>query len=250
MTWVRRAIQKVLARFGYRIISLTETGTDSVFERFHSQVKPYTMTSYERQRALFDAVNYIEKGNIEGDIVECGVWRGGSSMLAALTLLENNSTERELFLYDTYAGMSEPTENDVNLHGREAAPRWRELNRGEINEWDYASLKEVQENLASTGYPSEKIHFIEGKVEDTLLKVFPERIALLRLDTDWYESTKQELEQLFPRLVPGGILILDDYGHWQGARKAVDEYFEVRNIPLFLSRIDYSGRIAVKTREL
>ena len=71
----------------------------------------------------------------------------------------------------------------------------------------------------------------------------PERIALLRIDTDWYESTRHELVHLYPRLSPGGVLIIDDYGHWQGARKAVDEYFQAG---LFLNHIDYTGRLAIK----
>ncbi len=101
--------------------------------------------------------------------------------------------------------------------------------------------------MLSTGYPKEKIHLIKGKVEDTIPENIPKEIALLRLDTDWYESTKHELIHLFPLLKPNGILIIDDYGHWEGARKAVDEYISDNNIHILLNRIDYSGRISVKT---
>ncbi len=82
---------------------------------------------------------------------------------------------------------------------------------------------------------------------DTIPKNVPEKISILRLDTDWYESTKHELNNLFPRLVSGGILIIDDYGHFQGSKKAVDEYFEENKISSFLFRIDYTGRLFVKS---
>src|SRR5690606_24776929 len=101
-------------------------------------------------------------------------------------------------------------------------------------------------NMVSTGYPMERCHFVEGKVEDTIPATVPDRISLLRLDTDWYESTRHELEHLWPLLQPGGVLIIDDYGHFEGARKAVDEYFLDRSDAPLLNRIDYTGRIAIK----
>jgi hypothetical protein len=100
--------------------------------------------------------------------------------------------------------------------------------------------------MDSTGYPQNRVRFIKGRVEETVPGEAPEQIALLRLDTDWYESTQHELEYLFPRLAPGGVLILDDYGHWAGARKAVDDYIALHKLPLLLCRIDMSGRIAIK----
>lgn len=108
-------------------------------------------------------------------------------------------------------------------------------------------LDETKQNVFSAGYPKDKIHFIKGKVEDTIPENMPKQIALLRLDTDWYESTKHELTHLFLLLQPNGVLIIDDYGHWKGARKAVDEYIPDKNIRILLNRIDYTGRIAIKT---
>jgi O-methyltransferase len=102
-------------------------------------------------------------------------------------------------------------------------------------------------NMLSTGYPEEKVHFIKGKVEETLPSVLPDQLALLRLDTDWYESTKHELIHLFPLLDSRGLLIIDDYGHWQGVRKAIDEYFSEHKLNLYLHRVDYSCRVAVRT---
>jgi hypothetical protein len=115
----------------------------------------------------------------------------------------------------------------------------------QTEKWCYASIEDVRQNILSTGYPEEKIYLVKGKVEHTIPKILPEKLSLLRLDTDWYESTKHELIHLCPQLSPEGILIIDDYGHWQGARKAVDEYFAEQNRKIYLHRIDYTGRIAV-----
>jgi hypothetical protein len=100
--------------------------------------------------------------------------------------------------------------------------------------------------VLGVGYPEERIHFVPGRVEETLPQNAPKDIALLRLDTDWYASTKHELQHLYPRLVPGGVLIVDDYGYWQGARQAVDEYLSENGLALLLNRIDHTARIAVK----
>ena len=167
-------------------------------------------------------------------------------MLAALSLMHLGDTTRELFLYDTYSGMTAPSAVDVDPMMAPATTTWRRLQRQDRNEWCYAPLDEVTRNLEGTGYPLERIHFIRGRVEETIPSQAPKRIAILRLDTDWYESTRHELKHLFPLLSDNGVLIIDDYGYWKGARKAVDEYFEQSPTPLFLHRIDSTGRIAVK----
>lgn len=205
------------------------------------KVKPYTMTSPERIVSLIRAVNYIEQNNIEGSIVECGVWKGGSIMAALLTLKEKN---RNIFLYDTFEGMSEPTKSDLTLNGSSALDIYKDIQ----GNWCYSSLEEVKSNILNTTYPQEYLNFIKGKVEQTIpSQGIPDKIALLRLDTDWYESTKHEMKYLFPKLVKGGIIIIDDYGHWTGCRKAIDEYISNNNIKLFLTRVDYTCRIGVKT---
>jgi hypothetical protein len=109
-----------------------------------------------------------------------------------------------------------------------------------------ASLDDVREAVLGVGYPEERIHFVEGPVEQTVPEHAPTEIALLRLDTDWYASTKHELIHLYPRLETGGVLIIDDYGYWQGARQATDEYIAENDVPLLLNRIDVGARIAVK----
>ena len=110
----------------------------------------------------------------------------------------------------------------------------------------YASLEDVKKNLTASGYPPERIHYIQGKVEDTIPDTAPTQICMLRLDTDWYESTRHELAHLYPLLSRHGVLVIDDYGHWQGARQAVDEYFAARPEPVYLHRVDYTARLVVR----
>ena len=155
--------------------------------------------------------------------------------------------QRSLYLFDTFEGMSQPTDVDVAIDGELARNLLREGDRADPESaWCYATLDDVKSTMSKAGYDESLIHYVKGKVEDTIPENVPTSIALLRLDTDWYESTRHELEHLFPRLVPGGVLIIDDYGHWQGARKAVDEYIAGHGLKLLLNRIDYTGRIAVK----
>jgi O-methyltransferase len=220
--------------------------TEKIIEIYET-IKPFTMTSRDRVCSLVQAVDYILKNNIPGDFVECGVWKGGSSMAMALACLKEKVSDRHLYLYDTFSGMSEPTEHDISYSGLNAMEKYIEKKYDDqVCDWCYSSLENVKKNLDSTSYPKEKIHFQVGKVEETLPNCKHSSIALLRLDTDWYESTKIELEILFPKLSKGGILIIDDYGSWDGAKKAVDEYFTNYPSPVFLSRIDRSGRLVVK----
>jgi O-methyltransferase len=214
-------------------------------KELYRRVGPYTMTTPPRVYALVRAVEYVVARGVPGAIVECGVWRGGSMMAAALTLLRLGVTDRELYLYDTFAGMPPPSDADTTRSGERAADLLAEGDE-DSHIWAIASLSDVRAAVLSTSYPEQHIHFVEGLVEDTLPATAPEQVAVLRLDTDWYRSTKHELEQLYPRLAPGGVLILDDYGHWQGARRAVDEYLGENRTVLLLNRVDGTARIAVK----
>lgn len=210
-------------------------------------VSGYTMTSLERQLALVQAARYLVRRDIPGCFVECGVWRGGSTMAIALALMQEGKTDRDLYLYDTFEGMTAPTNLDRTADGR-LAQFHLDQDVNKTGYWCVAGLEEVQRNMASTRYPMERVHYIKGPVEATIPTQIPtEEIALLRLDTDWYESTKHELEHLFPRLRQGGILIIDDYGHWQGAKKATDEYFKSIGQTFYMHRIDYTGRLIIKT---
>lgn len=222
---------------------------EALHKTVYSKVKPYTMTSAERIYGLIEAVKYITRYQIEGAIVECGVWKGGSMMAIAETLKAENADNRQLYLYDTFEGMPPPTEADKDFSGVDAAARLNEEsnNKKESYIWAYSALDEVKAAMALTQYNPEHIQYIQGKVEDTIPASIPDKIALLRLDTDWYESTKHELEHLFPRLAKNGVLIIDDYGFWKGSRKAVDEYFAELNMPVLLNRMDDTGRICIKT---
>jgi O-methyltransferase len=211
------------------------------------RVRPYTMTSGERVAVLESAVRHVVR-TCPGDFVECGVAKGGSMMAIAYTLLELGITDRDLFLYDTFEGMPEPEQADRGRFGEPAHRSWRKRrDQAGRSTWINHGVEEVRSNLLLTGYPEERMHFIRGKVEDTLPTASPGgAIALLRLDTDWYASTRAELEHLYPKLVRGGILIVDDYFRWQGARKATDEFLQQHEIPMFLVRVDDSSVIAVK----
>jgi O-methyltransferase len=204
-----------------------------------------TMTGVLRQAALLQAIRYLNERAIGGDIVECGVWRGGA-MLLAKALCETSPVRRNFYLFDTFAGMSAPTEADITRDGKSAVQLYGQYQKPTHSEWCYASLDDVRENFRSNGLLDSSVNFVKGKVEETLRdpKNLPASIALLRLDTDFYESTRAEFEVLYPRLVSGGVLIIDDYGHWQGARKATDEYFQGSR-PL-LVRLDSTARLAVK----
>jgi O-methyltransferase len=209
------------------------------------RVGPYTMTTPPRIYALIRAVDYVVARDIPGVFVECGVWRGGSMMAVALTLLRHGIADRDLYLFDTYAGMTAPTEADIKPSGESAADLLA-AEGSDSDVWAIAVIEEVREAVLGVGYPEEHVHFVQGPVEETIPRNAPDDIALLRLDTDWYESTKHELVHLYPRLTHGGVLILDDYGYWQGARRAADEYFGEQEEPLLLNRIDHTGRIALK----
>jgi len=252
---LRKTIHSFLKKFGYALVKpderLVVDGLPADFDKAtlatYRRVKPYTMTTPERIGSLVNAVNYLVKNNIEGDIVECGVWRGGSTMAAIDTLINAKDTSREIYLYDTFEGMSEPTEADKVFTGTTADELMNTTEREDpTSVWCYSALEEVQQNVGTLKYPASKVHYVKGKVEDSIPGTMPGKIALLRLDTDWYESTAHELKYLYPLLVPGGVIIIDDYGHWEGARKAVDEYIEEQKLQLLLNRIDYTGRIGIK----
>jgi len=231
----RSALELLLPR-------LTEAAPDftAADRALMARVRPYTMTSIERVVGLAESLRYVSRAKIPGAIVECGVWKGGSMMAIALTLLELGDI-RDLYLFDTFEGMAPPTAHDVTYSGVRA----EELLSSPTGRMKLdAALKPVRNAVASTGYPMERVEFVKGRVEETVPGAAPAQIALLRLDTDFYTSTAHELRHLYPRLSSGGVMIVDDYGAWQGARQAVDEYF--RDRPVLLQRLDWTGRLVVK----
>lgn len=238
---LKSAVQRALATRGYEIRRRdpwrhNDLSVDDweLWRRVHK----YTQTPPERVAALGDAVEYVLRRGIPGDFVECGVWRGGSSMAVALVLQRFSVCDRQLWLYDTFGRMPPPSEHDGGIPPEPL---------DQINNSTSTSgltLPEVRRAMESTGYPPERVTYVEGLVEETLPRTAPAQLALLRLDTDWYESTHHELVHLYPRLAPGGVLLVDDYGFFPGVRKAVDEFFA--DAPVLLARLDHAARIAVK----
>jgi len=216
------------------------------FVALYQRCRPFTCTSLERMYGLYQAVQHIVDADVAGDFVECGVWKGGSAMLTALLLQQRGVNDRDLWLFDTFDGMTPPGDGDVDFAGRHASAQLAESGRATYGEWFNASIQQVHEAMASTGYPMDRVHLVRGDVMDTLPAAGPRQIALLRLDTDWQASTQHELECLYPRLQRGGVLIVDDYGHWQGCRAAVDRYFREHRVHMLLQRLDYTGRMGVK----
>ncbi|MFL5762621.1 MAG: TylF/MycF/NovP-related O-methyltransferase [Bacteroidia bacterium] len=252
---MKSLLKKILEKTGYEIRKTDPTikrggipvdMTDPAFAAIYEKCKSYSTCSVEPMYSLFRSVEYIVKNQIPGDLVECGVYKGGSAMMMALTLIHFKDRSRKIYLYDTFEGMSEPTEMDVDFQGNDAQKLLRVSEREKDLIWCYGPLDEVKKNMLSTGYDPAAVVFVKGKVEDTIPGTIPAGISILRLDTDWYESTHHELVHLFPLLSKRGVLIIDDYGHWAGARKAVDEYFEKNSGALLLNRIDYTVRTGIK----
>ncbi len=254
---VKQLVNRVLAPSGLMLVprkahdellsrAQADIRGDARFMEIYERCRPYTMTCMERMYGLYQAVSFVIAQDIPGDFVECGVWRGGSSMVIALTLKKLGVTDRGLHLYDTFNGMSPPTVDDVDLAGRSVEEDLRRRGLTDVGDLCNAPLDDVKTNMESTGYPSDRVRYIEGDVLKTIPQQMPEGVALLRLDTDWYESTYHELTHLYPLLARHGVLVIDDYGHWQGARKAVDQYFDENDVRMMMPRLDYSCRIGVK----
>ncbi len=252
----KQIIQSIFNKIGYKIERMPDKAAvpydmdEGEFKEIYNKCKDYTMTSVERMYTLYKAIQYVSDIKIPGDIVECGVWKGGSSMVSAYALLGKGDKKRKIYLYDTFKGMSEPTDKDLMAGNDYPAQKvWDKYQGDGHSKWCYIPKEEVKKNMLSTGYPKENLVFVEGIVEDTLPKMAPDKIVLLRLDTDWYESTYHELIHLFPRLSKGGLLVLDDYGHWKGVREAVDKHFKENGIKILLNRIDNAGVIGIKIND-
>lgn len=244
-----KAYRKLLAPAGVRELPPKYPQDFTPFSRaLWDKVAPYTMTTQERVVNLEYAVRYLVSAGIRGDIVECGVGAGGSMMAAAYTLLALGDTQRRIFLYDTYRGMAEPTDEDISVLGKPAKRKYERKMKDGACTWHNYPLPDVQRNLALTRYPSDRLLFVEGYVQDTLPGNDSSAIALLRLDTNLYESTKAECEYLFPKLAGGGVLLVDDYFRWLGQRKAIDEYLASHGIHMLFVRLDDHSALGIKPR--
>eukprot|EP00929_Paragymnodinium_shiwhaense_P121245 TRINITY_DN93417_c0_g1_i1.p1 TRINITY_DN93417_c0_g1~~TRINITY_DN93417_c0_g1_i1.p1 ORF type:complete len:305 (-),score=69.49 TRINITY_DN93417_c0_g1_i1:299-1213(-) len=198
----------------------------------YNRIAAMTMASWHKGRLSYDAVVNANVAGIDGDVVEAGVWKGGMTALMMLSNLKADLS-RHFWLYDTFDGMPPPDENDDAYSHQ----HWQDYKSGkrtvfvEDGKWCYGSLETVKRTVRSTAYPLEKIHFVQGMVEETLRKgqPKPQKIAVLRIDTDFYSSTKSILETLYDRVEPGGTLIVDDYFNFGGQRDAMRQFFEKRN---------------------
>jgi O-methyltransferase len=233
-----------LNKIGVDVRRVADLDVPKHYREIFDAVCLYTMTSRERVYSLIASVEYIVKNDIPGAIVECGVWKGGSSMACLLTLKHLKSCDRDIYLYDTFSGMPEPTSKD----GQEEHSIYNSLrDKSGNSSWCRSPENEVISNLKICDYPISRIKLVKGLVEETIPSESPEKIAILRLDTDWYSSTLHELTHLYPKIEKNGVLIIDDYGTWQGCRAAVDEYFKESSRLLFFHRIDPNGRLVIKT---
>lgn len=258
MGFASKSVQRVLNAFGMEVRRIAIQQNEAPVELSPQELKlverirndELSMTSIQRLWATLMACKHVVSQNIAGDFVECGVWRGGNALIAA-ALFDMYKVTKNIFLFDTFEGMTIPTEKDVKASNSQSAMNeYLRSQRETHNDWCYASLDDVKNNFSKFGLMNERVVFVKGDVCETLNSAenLPEKISVLRLDTDWYESTKRELEVLYPRVSAGGVLIIDDYGHWAGAKRAVDEYFAQNGNRPFLQYIDYTGRLAVKLK--
>jgi hypothetical protein len=197
------------------------------------------MTSNARIVELYNSLEHIRINKIEGDFVECGVWKGGNILGIMEYLNFHKMTNRNVWLYDTFQGMTQPEDIDVDLYERKASNILEEV-------MCYENLENVKKTLSLSNFPKDNVKYVAGDVSETLDFIYnlPEKISLLRLDTDWYKSTLKELSVLYPKVTKNGVLIVDDYGHWKGSKKAVHEYFNINEIKIY--NIDYTGIKIIK----
>jgi O-methyltransferase len=257
MNRIAKTINSISKKFGYRLIKIDKNHWSdgfvgmSKFEQSAINVSSkYSMTGFERMYFLAKAIEHIKNNNISGDFVECGVWRGGNLILFE-KMIEKLNIKKKIYAYDTFEGMSKPGKFDYTFKNENAKKIIDTLRSKKVDPKKNivlaeCSLAEVKKNYNKNTKLNKNLICIKGQVEKTLKikKNLPKKISILRLDTDWYESTKIELEVLFPLLSKNGILIIDDYGYWGGARKAVDGYF--KNISVALFKIDFTSRFVLK----
>lgn len=259
MTNIAKIVKNAAKKFGYEIRRTSDRFVYDVPVEFSERdrdildyvlAKELTMASPHRLIATIQSARHAVEADIEGDFVECGVWRGGNS-LAAKLVFEELGSAKHVYLFDTFAGMTPPTASDIEAGTAEHAKHFFEASqREDYNEWCFASLEDVQRNFTESKVNCDEVHFVKGDVLETLSDGanLPAKISVLRLDTDWYESTRKEMEVLYPRLSESGTLIVDDYGHWEGARKAIDEYFSnpAHGPRPLLAYTDHTGRLGTK----
>ena len=205
-----------------------------IYQPYFTKCKAQTMTNKKRFESLLDCIIDVNKRQISGVMVEVGVWKGGNCMAMAYTNMAMK-IEREIYLFDTFKGVTEPIRGvDLGNGGKCAHTLWEKHNE----RWCYAPIERVLSNMKSTGYPKDKIKFIQGDISITGRSYKMKPISILRIDVDIYKPTYDTLRYFYPYLVNGGYLILDDHFHWMGAKKAANQYFREIGERLELIRVD------------
>ena len=248
LNFLKNYIQKILNRFGYTIINNNQKIVELSDEQRHliNITNHISMTPQIRRYNLIQALEYIDYYKLEGDLVECGVWKGGNIVIYK-KFIEEKNIKKNIYAFDTFQGMSNPDHNDYTIDGALSAQIILDKDNKKItNDWGVCSLEDVKFNISQHTKNLNNIFFIKGKVEETLLNKtnIPEKISILRLDTDFYQSTKAELEILYDKVCKGGVIIIDDYGHWSGSKKAVDEFFREKFV--WMHYVDYACRLIIK----
>lgn len=196
-------------------------------KRLTNLVLPDTLIGPERVHNLYVLAKRIEIENIPGDVIECGVCNGGTAALLA-SFATRSRLDRTTWLLDSFEGMPPTTAEDgeaANAHiGKEVG-----------------DIERVKRALARVGADMSRVRIVPGWFQDTFPSVSASQIALLNIDADWYASVKLCLETFYDRVATGGFVSLDDYGHWPGCRKAVDEFFQARELPYKLQQVDYTA---------
>lgn len=259
MLMLKNSVKKIFNSFGLEISKHRPSVEVPVEEEFPvdfeqeyidiiKKVKPYTMTSTERLYQLIHCVKYIIENKISGDFVECGVWRGGSVLTIIETLKLLNVADRKVHLFDTFSSAdilstkSAVSEDEPFIGSKDDTLQYIAKQNIDLS----VNLDDVKKIMRETDYPLNNIIFHVGRVEDTIPESSINSISLLRLDTDWYDSTKLQLNSLYDKVLANGIVIFDDYGFWKGHKKAADEFLTERGIQPLLFRNDYSCRLFIK----
>ncbi len=247
---IKNIINKLITSTGYSLINSNQkiVELNNNDKKLLDLIQNYSMTTQIRIFTLLQSLRHLKNKKIDGDYVECGVWKGGNIILFKKFIEdEDENSKKKIFAFDTYEGMTEPDKNDYDLSSNITANILLKADKAKkTNTWGICDLESVKKNIQTCVNSTENIKFIKGPVESTLNDTsnLPNKISLLRLDTDWYSSTKKELDVLYDRVTPGGIVIIDDYGHWGGAKKAVDEFF--LNKYVWMHYVDYACRLIVK----
>jgi hypothetical protein len=261
---IKKILRSALGKLGFEVrrIGPERLGYEIEEEALAAaaKVRPYTMLSPERLITLYQQAVHCETANVPGDFVECGVWKGGSVALMALANLKRGKARRRIQLFDAFSEICEP---DAKVDGERALQETAQLSPGAGTSGKLKALTGFYDTMGGpgtlegnkdllervVGYDGRFLEFHKGWFQDTLPKDAPSMgpIALLRLDGDWYASTKVCLDFLYDKVVKGGFVIIDDYGTYEGCRKAVDEFRAARGITDFLSHIDQTGRYWIKS---